>query len=119
MFYRKTGAGTGPGSENRQAMKALVDRGTVPGLIGYEDGVPRGAPGIDIGNLSGEAAVEGVEVRAATAADQDGIHALAAAYGNLGHWPQRPDYLDHELATGILMVATRDGAVAGFAGLLE
>ena len=40
MFYRKTGAGTGPGSENRQAMKALVDRGTVPGLIGYEDGVP-------------------------------------------------------------------------------
>ena len=63
--------------------------------------------------------MDGVEIRAATAADQDGIHALAAAYGNLGHWPQRPDYLDHELATGILMVATRDGAVAGFAGLLE
>jgi GNAT superfamily N-acetyltransferase len=40
MYYRKTGAGTGPGSENRRAMKALVDRGTVPGLIGYEDGVP-------------------------------------------------------------------------------
>jgi GNAT superfamily N-acetyltransferase len=40
MFYRKTGANTGVGRENRQAMKALVDGGTVPGLIGYEDGVP-------------------------------------------------------------------------------
>jgi GNAT superfamily N-acetyltransferase len=40
MFYRKTGSGTGVGLENRRAMKALVDRGTVPGLIGYEDGVP-------------------------------------------------------------------------------
>ena len=40
MYYRKTGSGTGPGRENRTAMKALVDRGIVPGLIGYEDGVP-------------------------------------------------------------------------------
>ena len=40
MFYRKSGAGTGVGAENRRAMKALVDRGIVPGLIGYEDGVP-------------------------------------------------------------------------------
>ena len=40
MFYRKTGTGTGVGAENRRAMKALVDGGTVPGLIGYEDGVP-------------------------------------------------------------------------------
>jgi GNAT superfamily N-acetyltransferase len=40
MFYRKTGAGTGVGVQNRQAMKALVDRGIVPGLIGYEDGHP-------------------------------------------------------------------------------
>jgi GNAT superfamily N-acetyltransferase len=40
MFYRKTGADTGVGRENRRAMKAIVDRGTVPGLIGYEDGVP-------------------------------------------------------------------------------
>jgi GNAT superfamily N-acetyltransferase len=40
MFYRKTGANTGVGRENREAMKALVDRGTVPGLIGYDDGVP-------------------------------------------------------------------------------
>ncbi|MFL5799471.1 MAG: GNAT family N-acetyltransferase [Actinomycetota bacterium] len=42
MFYRKTGAGTGVGAENRRAMKKLVDDGTVPGLIGYEDGVPVG-----------------------------------------------------------------------------
>jgi GNAT superfamily N-acetyltransferase len=40
MFYRKTGTGTGVGLENQRAMKALVDRGTVPGLIGYENGVP-------------------------------------------------------------------------------
>jgi GNAT superfamily N-acetyltransferase len=40
MFYRKTGEATGVGTQNRRAMKALVDRGTVPGLIGYEDGVP-------------------------------------------------------------------------------
>jgi GNAT superfamily N-acetyltransferase len=40
MFYRKTGAGTGVGAENRRAMQALVAGGTVPGLIGYEDGVP-------------------------------------------------------------------------------
>jgi GNAT superfamily N-acetyltransferase len=40
MFYRKTGGGTGVGRQNRRAMKALVDGGAVPGLIGYEDGVP-------------------------------------------------------------------------------
>jgi GNAT superfamily N-acetyltransferase len=40
MFYRKTGTNTGVGADNRRAMKALVDRGMVPGLIGYEDGVP-------------------------------------------------------------------------------
>jgi GNAT superfamily N-acetyltransferase len=40
MFFRKTGAATGIGRENRRAMQALVDGGIVPGLIGYEDGVP-------------------------------------------------------------------------------
>jgi GNAT superfamily N-acetyltransferase len=40
MFYRKTGTDTGVGAKNRRAMKALVDGGSVPGLIGYEDGVP-------------------------------------------------------------------------------
>jgi GNAT superfamily N-acetyltransferase len=40
MFYRKTGEATGVGEQNRRAMKDLVDRGTVPGLIGYENGIP-------------------------------------------------------------------------------
>jgi GNAT superfamily N-acetyltransferase len=40
MFYRKTETGTGVGPENRKAMKALVNRATVPGLIGYKNGVP-------------------------------------------------------------------------------
>jgi GNAT superfamily N-acetyltransferase len=39
MFYRKAGD-TGAGLQNRRAMKRLVDRGIVPGLIGYENGVP-------------------------------------------------------------------------------
>ena len=39
MFYRKTGD-TGAGSENRKAMRVLVDSGAVPGIIGYEEGVP-------------------------------------------------------------------------------
>jgi GNAT superfamily N-acetyltransferase len=39
MFYRK-GGDTGAGRENQRAMRALVDAGTVPGLIGYEDGKP-------------------------------------------------------------------------------
>jgi GNAT superfamily N-acetyltransferase len=43
MYYRKTGgSGIGPGAENRRAMKTLVDRGIVPGLIGYQDGRPVG-----------------------------------------------------------------------------
>lgn len=40
MYYRKTGEATGVGAVNRRAMHELVDGGTVPGLIGYEDGVP-------------------------------------------------------------------------------
>jgi GNAT superfamily N-acetyltransferase len=40
MYYRKTGSGTGVGRVNRASMKALVDEGTVPGIIGYEDGTP-------------------------------------------------------------------------------
>ena len=35
MFYRKTGENTGVGRENRRQMQALVESGTVPGLIGY------------------------------------------------------------------------------------
>jgi GNAT superfamily N-acetyltransferase len=42
MYYRKVGSGTGRGDVNRPALKRLVDRGEVPGLIGYRDGVPVG-----------------------------------------------------------------------------
>jgi GNAT superfamily N-acetyltransferase len=39
MYYRKSGD-TGAGAQNRQAMKKIVERGDVPGLIGYDKGVP-------------------------------------------------------------------------------
>jgi GNAT superfamily N-acetyltransferase len=44
MYYRRSGGGggIGPGGPNRRAMKTLVDRGVVPGLIGYQDGRPVG-----------------------------------------------------------------------------
>lgn len=43
MYYRRTGtSGTGPGARNRRAMRSLVNRGTIPGLIGYQDGRPVG-----------------------------------------------------------------------------
>ena len=31
MYYRKTGEATGVGAVNRQAMRALVEQGAVPG----------------------------------------------------------------------------------------
>jgi GNAT superfamily N-acetyltransferase len=56
MFYRKTGgSGIGKGEDNRRAMKGLVDGGTIPGLIAYEDGRPVGwvslGPRQDYGKL--------------------------------------------------------------------
>jgi GNAT superfamily N-acetyltransferase len=43
MFYRKSGQQAGPaGPENKQALCDLVERGVVPGLIGYLDGSPAG-----------------------------------------------------------------------------
>ena len=43
MYYRKSGgSGVGVGEVNRKAMKSLVDRGVIPGLIGYRDGSPVG-----------------------------------------------------------------------------
>ena len=38
-WFRKAGD-TGTGTQNRRAMKKLGDQGGVPGLIGYQDGVP-------------------------------------------------------------------------------
>jgi hypothetical protein len=45
MYYRRSGAGEWPGgtsiaTHNRESLKALVDAGTVPGLIGYRHGKP-------------------------------------------------------------------------------
>ncbi len=47
MFYRRSGAYTPPpglthAQANKRDLKALVDRGVVPGLIGYEDRRPVG-----------------------------------------------------------------------------
>jgi GNAT superfamily N-acetyltransferase len=43
MYYRKSGpSGVGPAAANRAALKSLLDKRTVPGLIGYEDGTPVG-----------------------------------------------------------------------------
>ena len=41
MYYRHSGAFR-PGAHNRGALRALVDAGVVPGLIGYRDGEPVG-----------------------------------------------------------------------------
>lgn len=42
MYYRKTGPWVGPADANKKALKSLVNRAYVPGLIGYEDGRPVG-----------------------------------------------------------------------------
>ena len=44
MHYRKSGAGSSGlyGKKNRRALKALVDGGTVPGLLAYRDRRPVG-----------------------------------------------------------------------------
>jgi GNAT superfamily N-acetyltransferase len=41
-YYRKTGGhgGVGQGAANKRMMKGLVEKGYVPGLVGYEDGRP-------------------------------------------------------------------------------
>ncbi len=42
MYYRISGGSSRAGAANKRALRALVDRGTVPGLIGYRDGRPVG-----------------------------------------------------------------------------
>jgi GNAT superfamily N-acetyltransferase len=44
VYYRKSGgpSGIGRSEDNRKALNALVDRGIVPGLIGYVEGRPVG-----------------------------------------------------------------------------
>jgi len=59
-----------------------------------------------------------VIVRPAGERDLEAIRGIANAYGNLETWPRRPDYLDHELATGTLAVSEEGGEVTGFGGAL-
>ncbi|MGH2347883.1 MAG: GNAT family N-acetyltransferase [bacterium] len=42
MYYRRSGTAGWAPDANKRAMKALVDSGKVPGLIGYRDGRPIG-----------------------------------------------------------------------------
>jgi GNAT superfamily N-acetyltransferase len=60
-----------------------------------------------------------VIVRPASEADLDSVHAIASSFGNLTSWPRRPDYIDHELATGTLTVCEGAGEVVGFGAVLE
>jgi len=58
-------------------------------------------------------------VRAAVQADLEPVRSIADSYGNLASWPQRPDYLDHELATATLAVCEEAGEVIGFGAVLR
>jgi len=58
-------------------------------------------------------------MRPARPADLGPVRALAGAYGSLRHWPDRPDRLDHALATGRVLLAEDDAGLAGFASALE
>jgi GNAT superfamily N-acetyltransferase len=42
MYYRRSGGGPTSGAQNKAALRTLVQRGTVPGLIAYEDDSPVG-----------------------------------------------------------------------------
>jgi GNAT superfamily N-acetyltransferase len=57
--------------------------------------------------------------RAATTGDLESIRAIADSYGNLANWPQRPDYLDHELSRGGFAVCEAGGEILGFGAVLE
>jgi GNAT superfamily N-acetyltransferase len=60
-----------------------------------------------------------LQIERATAEHLDGVRAIAADYGNLDEWPDRPDVLDFELRERALWVALEDGAVTGYAGVLR
>ncbi|WP_186315513.1 GNAT family N-acetyltransferase [Catellatospora sichuanensis] len=53
-------------------------------------------------------------VRQATATEMAGVRAVANRFGNLGGWPDRPDYLDRELANGRLLAGLAGDTVVGF-----
>jgi hypothetical protein len=58
-------------------------------------------------------------VRARPATDEDlvAVRAIAEAYGDL--WTTRPDYLDHELDHGRLVVAEEEGRIVAYGAALE
>jgi GNAT superfamily N-acetyltransferase len=58
-------------------------------------------------------------VRAATEADQAAVRDISAAYDNLRPWPDRPDFLDHELREGRMVVAEWNGEVVAFGGTFD
>lgn len=59
-------------------------------------------------------------IRPAGPDDMPAIRRLAATHHTLDAWPDRPDYLDHELATGRVMVGeTASGDLAGFGAAFE
>jgi GNAT superfamily N-acetyltransferase len=60
-----------------------------------------------------------LQIERATAEHLDGVRAIAADYGNLEEWPERPDALDFELRERGLWVALEDGAVTGYAGVVR
>ncbi len=47
------------------------------------------------------------------------VRTIAMAHGTLEAWPSRPDYLDHELATGAVVVSEDEGEITGFGATLE
>lgn len=60
-----------------------------------------------------------LRVQRASADRLDAVRAIAASYGNLEDWPERPDPLDFELRERALWVALDGDEVAGFAGVLR
>jgi len=58
-------------------------------------------------------------VRRASEEDDGAIREISAAYDNLHSWPSRPDFIDHELATGRIYVAEGTDGVVGFGGSFD
>jgi Acetyltransferase (GNAT) domain len=64
----------------------------------------------------------GVTVRPGSAADHGAMASILAEHrpeDEPPEWPERPDHLDHVLATGRVAVAELDGEVVGFASTVE
>jgi len=58
-------------------------------------------------------------VRPAAANDEAAIREISVAYDNLASWPARPDFIDHEIATGRIYVAEDGDGVVGFGGSFD